>query len=236
VPGLLLFASVLVTYAAIRHRGRAVALADPRAVARFAQVLLLAAVIGAHVGGLVIEHGLGVIDRPSLLLSAGGSFSSAGGAAAAAIAGAIYLRIERYDVRAWADVVAWAFPFGWLVARAGCALAHDHPGRLSSSWAAVRFPGGARLDCGLLEWMAAPIVIALVVTLGRRRLPAGRLAGLIGTGYVLIRFPLDLLRAADLPGSDPRWHGLTIAQWFCLALFAACVPLVAARPPRVRFT
>jgi prolipoprotein diacylglyceryltransferase len=36
-------------------------------------------------------------------------------------------------------------------------------------------------------------------------------------GYAVIRFPLDFLRAEDI---DPRFAGLTVAQWGCFSLFA----------------
>lgn len=229
--GLLLFASVLVTYAAVLARGRATAIAAPREVARFAQVLLVAAVAGAHTGGILAEHGPGALARPALFLSTGGAVSSAAGVVATAVAGASYVAAKRLDPRRWADLVAWSFPFGLLVARSGCALAHDHPGRLSSSWLAVPFPGGARLDCGLLEAMAAPVLIALAVALGRRRLAPGRLAGAVGGAYALFRFSLDFLRAADLPGADARHAGLTFAQWVCAPLLVASAYLLLARRP-----
>jgi len=232
VFGLLLFASVLAIYAAVTLRGRALGLAEPRALDRFAQVVLLAAMAGAHTAGILADRGLAALGTPMLFLSSDGAFSSSGGVVAAALVGGLYVRLERYDARVWADLMAWAFPFGLLVARAGCALTHDHPGRLSSSWLAVRFPGGARFDCGLLEGMAAPLLIGLAVTLGRRPEPAGRIAGVVGAAYALLRFSLDFLRAADLPGADPRLLGLTFAQWVCLLLFGGCAYLAAtARPP-----
>jgi phosphatidylglycerol:prolipoprotein diacylglycerol transferase len=227
VFGLLLFASVLATYVAIAVRGRARALAEPRAVDRFAQVLLLGAMAGAHTGGILTDHGTSALSRPALFLSSSASFSSGAGVAAAALVGACYLGFARRDPRPWADAVAWAFPFGLLIARAGCALTHDHPGRLSSSWLAVQFPAGPRLDCGLLEWLAAPFLVALALVLGRRRDPPGRLAAVIGGVYALLRFSLDFLRATDLPGSDTRLLGLTFAQWVCLPLLGGCAYLAA---------
>jgi prolipoprotein diacylglyceryltransferase len=44
------------------------------------------------------------------------------------------------------DTAAFAVPFAAALGRLGCALAHEHPGRLSKSWLAVRYPGGARYD------------------------------------------------------------------------------------------
>jgi phosphatidylglycerol:prolipoprotein diacylglycerol transferase len=245
VFGWLLLAAVVAAYAVIVRRGRAL---DERGAERVAQVLLGAGVVGAHVGGVIVDHGAGVLGRPALLLSTQGSFSSAGGLLAAAVVGGVWLWRTGRDMRAWADVVAGAFPVGLFLARAGCALAHDHPGRLSDAWIAVRFPEGARLDCGLLEWMAAPALVALVWGVGGRGQrtsggesmdvrwsgegrrwspPRGGLAGVVGAAYVLVRFPLDFLRAKDLPGADARWLGLTFAQWLCLPLFVGCAGLVA---------
>ncbi len=229
--GLLLFLSVLATHAVIVHRARVLGAGPgsrvaPETAGRFAKVLLLAAVGGAHVGGIFTDHGLSALGHPSLFVSTQSAFSSAGGIVGAAVAGGLYLVILRCDLRAWADVVALAFPVGLFVARAGCALAHDHLGRPSTSWLAVRFPDGARLDCGLLEWLAAPFLIALAVALIRRRPPAGLSAGVIAASYAILRFSLDFLRAIDIPGADSRHLGLTFAQWICLPLFAASLYLV----------
>ena len=276
VTGLLLLGSVVAAYVVIVRRGRAI---DARVAERLAQVVLLAGVLGAHVGGIVMEHGVGAIGRPAVMLSTAGVLSSAPGVVVAGVSGWAYLRVFRRaswgEVRAWADVVAVAFSVGLWIARGGCALAHDHPGRLSSSWLAVRFPGGARLDCGLLEWLAAPVLVALAIGVGRgggegvtggvsrgggeggtgggagarhdgagllrgqggsplglffagteRVDGAGRVAGAVGAGYAVVRFLLDFLRAEDLAGADPRWSGLTAAQWGCVPLFGVCVWLL----------
>jgi hypothetical protein len=42
-------------------------------------------------------------------------------------------------------VVGSAFPLAWVFGRAGCATVHDHPGRLSDAWFAVRWPMGHEL-------------------------------------------------------------------------------------------
>ena len=217
--GVLMLAAAIAAYAVIVRRGRALA-GGAKGAERLAQVVLGAGVVGAHVGGAIADHGAGVWARPGVLLSAQGSFSSAGGLVAAGVVGAAWVWRTRGDARAWADVAAAAFVVGLAIARAGCALAHDHPGRLSEAWIAVRFPGGARLDCGLLEWGAALGLAGVVLVVGRRPLGPGALAGLVGAAYVGIRFPLDFLRATDLPGADARWLGLTFAQWICLPILA----------------
>jgi hypothetical protein len=66
-----------------------------------------------------------------------------------------------------------------------------------------------------------------------QRRPPGLLAGSMAVAYSLLRFPLDFLRATDLPGSDIRYAGLTAAQWASLPLFAAgawCLVTIARTP------
>ncbi len=326
VFGLFLFVAALTAYLLITLRGRRLAL-GARVPEQLAGSLLLAAILGAHLTGTFADHGVAVFTTPAVLLSPSSTLSSAGGLAGAAAAGVLWVRRLRLDRRAalaLADLAAYAFPFAWLVARAGCALVHDHPGRLSTSFLAVSFPGGARLDCGLLELLSTPLLIALALTLSRSHAPPppgarslprapsspgapspsgqlssagapsspgapspsgelssagapsspgapspsgelssagapsptdapspnrspsallhppagpkqpvpslpasldprppGLLAASMAVAYSLLRFPLDFLRATDLPTSDPRYLGLTAAQWGALPLFAA---------------
>ena len=243
LSGASLTAACLLGYVLITLRGRRLPL-PPRLPERRAGVLLLSSLLGAHLGGLLSEHGLSVFRTPALLVSSTSPLHSAGGFLAAALALSISLRAWRLDAPdclRLLDLVAFAFPFAWAVARAGCAIAHDHPGRLSSSPLAVSFPDGARLDCGLLELLATPALLLLAVALSRRRGPPpasrdtasgrgptpgdrpGLLAGSMALAYSLIRFPLDFLRATDLPGSDPRYSGLTAAQWGAIAVFPTSV-------------
>ena len=91
------------------------------------------------------------------LSSFGGFF---GGAAGALWFGFRY----RVGVLPYADVVASGLPLGWLFGRAGCALVHDHPGIASEAWFAVAYPGGGRLDLGLIELsLTLPIAIAFLL-------------------------------------------------------------------------
>jgi phosphatidylglycerol---prolipoprotein diacylglyceryl transferase len=181
---------------------------------------------GALIAALIADRLFGV------------GLSSIGGLAGAIVAGGIYTFALRLDVLRFADAAAYAFPFGWLLARMGCAAVHDHLGRSSSAWIAVRFASGPRLDLGLLEALLtlALLVIAEAARRAGRDRP-GAIAAVIAMGYALIRFPLDFLRAEELSGGDPRYAGFTAAQWGCLPLFglglvaialAASAPLSAA--------
>ena len=120
-----------------------------------------------------------------------------------------------------ADAVASGLPFGWMFGRAGCTVVHDHPGIRSDAWFAVAYPGGSRLDLGLLELVyVIPIAVAFVF-LRRRAWPWGFFVAVLSISYAPGRFLLDFLRLRRaehdlLP--DARYAGLTPAQWACLAL------------------
>lgn len=202
--GLLLVAGVIAAHTALVRRARAEAITSPRVIEGFAVAL------GA--GGLLVAL---VFDQ---LLRSLGSFPAAAGAI---VAGAIYGAAFQLDLLRMADLAAWSFPFGWVFARLGCALVHDHLGPVSTSWLAVRFAAGSRLDLGLLEWLLVPLLF-LAIWIGRRSERPGAIAAAVAIVYPLIRFPLDFLRE-----SDARWLGLTLAQWTTLPLFVAGVIVLA---------
>jgi len=200
--GILLTLSVIVNHLVLVRRAKVLGLGSAGAIEVWAIGTALAAMGGAYGAGL--------------FASGAGSLSSAGGFVGAGL-GLVGLALAlRMPLLAAADAVAYAFPFGWFVARAACALAHDHPGRLSQSAFAVRFPAGARFDLGLLEWFAMPPLIALVIVVSRNTSRSGKVVGALSVSYGILRFFLDFLRAEDWPGlSDPRFSGLTAAQWVC---------------------
>ncbi len=118
----------------------------------------------------------------------------------------------------YAEAVSSSFPAAWLFGRVGCAIVHDHPGRLSSALWAVAYPAGARLDMGLLE--AAAILPLALAFLWLRRKPRwpGFFLGVMCVYYAPIRFALDFGRARDVAVADARYLQLTPAQWGCLGL------------------
>ena len=104
-------------------------------------------------------------------------------------------------------------PTGWAIARIGCFLVHDHPGRLTRFPLAVQFPGGARHDLGLYEAVVLLAIAGLLWRLWARRRLEGRLLGLLAVLYGAARFLLDFLRASDVAYADARYAGLTPAQY-----------------------
>ena len=163
-------------------RARAAARGLDRAIAfRFGAVSVFCGLAGSLFLGLLIS-------RPGLY-----SFAalSAGGAA-----GWLYLRSisEGSKAIAYFDAATFVFPFAWVFVRAGCALAHDHPGIRSNHWLAVAFPGGGRFDLGLLEFLFLIPLAGLFLWLDRRPWPPGFFLGCFLAIYGVFRFCLDNLR------------------------------------------
>jgi phosphatidylglycerol---prolipoprotein diacylglyceryl transferase len=129
------------------------------------------------------------------------------------------------------ECVNSAFPLAWVFGRMGCASVHDHPGLVTDAWYAVRWPlpgGGVtgRLDLGLIEMvLTIPLAVAFLVLWRRKPVrPLGFYSGWMCIAYAPVRFFLDFLREGEgtggLAGGDPRYGGLTPAQWACFGLFA----------------
>ena len=151
-----------------------------------------------------------------------GGLSSFGGFIGAAVAFFWYTR--RHKMKSWqyADVLMFAWPLGQGIGRLGCFLTHMHPGRLTDAWFAVQYPGGARLDMGLIE-SSVLLLYGFIVILfwSRHKLADGfyLISGMIF--YGVARFVLDFFRAVDLPMSDTRYLGLTPAQYGSILLLAS---------------
>ncbi len=156
--------------------------------------------------------------------------SSYGAIVSAAIAFFYYTRKKGLDRRQWADMAAWGVCGGWLLGRLGCALAHDHVGIKTDSPFGVNFPPGRypferssevvirAHDLGLYEFLLwIPLLLMVVVLERRKSRRPGFLLGVLAVVYSIPRFLFEFLR---LERTDPRYGGLTFAQWASIAAFA----------------
>jgi phosphatidylglycerol:prolipoprotein diacylglycerol transferase len=142
----------------------------------------------------------------------------------------------------FADLVLSVFPVAWIFGRAGCSIAHDHPGAPAADGAllSVAFPSAnpatidgpgrhaifgpvtvidghfPRYDLGTLELFVTLVIAAICVLLWRRRRVTGTYAVTVSLVYSPVRFALDFLRIESI---DVRFGRLTPAQWLCIALF-----------------
>lgn len=207
------------------------------------------------VDGVVVTVGMGFVGghflhvvayNPHLIEEEGwltlfkvwAGLSSTGGFLGAIIGCVVFYKfIRKRPFWPHADLIAYGFPFAWVIARAGCFSAHDHIGVKSDFFLAVDFPGGPRHDLGLYESLWSAVIAAIFFALRNRDTRPGFFVALLTVLYVPVRFGLDFLRSTDLSNSDLRYAGLTPAQWIMVGLFFVGIWLVwrlrgtAAQPP-----
>ncbi len=187
--------------------------------------------LGGHMLDVIFYYPGQVLRDPLSLFRIWEGLSSFGGFSGAIIGGFLWKWRYKSDILPYADVVASSFPVGWVFGRAGCSVAHDHPGLASDAWFAVQYPGGGRFDLGLYEMLLTiPLALAFL-WLRRKPRPWGFYVGAITIAYAPVRFALDFLRASEpiaesgglTAAVDPRYGGLTPAQWACFGLLAVGV-------------
>jgi phosphatidylglycerol:prolipoprotein diacylglycerol transferase len=218
--GLLVAIGVLVGHAISGRRIRALSDVPAHVFDLFAVFVFTGGFFIGHVFDVLAYRPEVALHDPMELLRVHRGLSSFGGVLGAFVGGYLFVYLRRLDAWLFTDACTYGFPFAWFFGRAGCAIAHDHKGRLSDAWIAVRFPEGARYDLGLVEWLFTPLLCALVVVVGRRAPRPGAVSGALAVAYAIMRFPLDFLRAADLGSeSDRRYAGLTPGQWASIVTF-----------------
>jgi phosphatidylglycerol---prolipoprotein diacylglyceryl transferase len=183
--------------------------------------------VGGHVLDAIFYNPERVARDPLYLFKLWDGLSSYGGFIGA-IVGALAWRASRKEkILPYCEMVNSAFPLAWVFGRAGCSVAHDHPGRLSDAWYAVRYPMGdgviGRFDLGLYECLLTiPLAVAFALLWRQKPRPLGYFTGIMCVAYAPVRFFLDFLRAEEggVANADPRYGGLTPAQWACFGLLA----------------
>ncbi len=152
-----------------------------------------------------------------------GGASSLGGFFGAGLAVYLFVKKRHFswrEIAPYLDIMTIGLWLGWAIGRIGCFFIHDHPGRLSSFFMAINFPGGARHDLGLYDALLAAVIFMIFACLFNRIIKSGRGMILLWSFvmYGWVRFWLDFLRATDLPGSDARYWLFTPMQWVVLIL------------------
>ncbi|MGK4006112.1 prolipoprotein diacylglyceryl transferase family protein [Sorangium sp. So ce1036] len=201
---------------------------DEKKMSEFIFWVVAAGFIGGHVFDALFYHPQRVARDPLYLFALWDGLSSFGGFTGALLGAAAWRYTRREKILPYCEVVNSAFPLAWVFGRAGCASVHDHPGHVSDAWFAVRYPLGdgtiGRYDLGLYECvLTIPLAIAFAVLWRRNPYrPLGFYTGVMCTAYAPVRFGLDFLRERQgtVLGGDPRYGGLTPAQWACIGLLA----------------
>ncbi|MBA3456004.1 MAG: prolipoprotein diacylglyceryl transferase [Deltaproteobacteria bacterium] len=204
--------------------------------------------IGAHVFDVLAYQWPELQKDPLLLIKIWSGISSYGGFIGGAAGFAFYVWWKRLPPRLMADIGVVGLLPAFSIGRIGCTVVSDHIGRAvdPTAWyaaLAMEYPrfGDAVLQNGQIAQLAltnpgtSPTILAwnlgfiellylipvnallLYIAFRRKRPPAGLIAVLSGMLYAPVRFFLDYLRPET---TDPRYIGLTFAQWSSIAFFA----------------
>ena len=171
--------------------------------------------------------------------------SSYGGFIGGGLGYAFYVWWKRLPFRLFADITMVGLLPAFSIGRIGCTVVSDHigsavtldhwyaflamdyPRNLNLAHLAETYPGTSEYirawNLGLIEFLYLVPVNLVVLWLAFRpskRMPAGFITVLVGILYAPVRFFLDFLRPED---TDPRYFGLTFAQWSSILAFGAAV-------------
>jgi phosphatidylglycerol:prolipoprotein diacylglycerol transferase len=222
---------MLVCYVLAQRRVKAVGLYAPVSAVGLAWVTA-GGFIGAHVFEVVAYYPERLLlQGPLTLLAIWDGISSFGGFMGGTVAFHIYCRRQGVWMLPYLDALVYGFAPGWIIARGGCFVSHDHPGLASDFFLAVAYPGGPRHDLGLYEMLLAAAISLVLYLLPRRRRFVGFHTALVLLLYAPSRFLLDVLRTGDR-----RYLGLTPAQYLCAVMLGIAVYLVLRGRSRERAT
>jgi phosphatidylglycerol:prolipoprotein diacylglycerol transferase len=221
--------------------------------------MLVGGLLGAHLFSVLFYFPDKFRDDPLILLRLWEPISSFGGMLGGIIGASLFFstrpqRIDRRTALAYLDAIAFVFPAALAIGRLGCALAHDHPGIVTTFPLAISleteaarqylrgvydaagstFPSNAAArgfhDLGLYECLfLALVIVPAFANWARHRKPVGFYLAAFSAMYFPVRFGLDMLRV-----SDARYLRLTPAQWLA-ALITAVLPLALVERRKIRF-
>jgi phosphatidylglycerol---prolipoprotein diacylglyceryl transferase len=197
--------------------------------------LLIWGFLACHVLNTIFYEWERFQKDPWLMLKVWDGISSWGGVIGGGLALIIYTGIKKMDRLRWADWAAYGASGGWLLGRLACTVAHDHLGHPTDFALGVDFPGDdpsttvadgrypfdkaaqgiiRAHDLGLYEFLfLIPIFLAMVILERWKGRKPGFLMGFLAVTYSIPRFVLEFLRREE---TDPRFMGLTFAQYACI--------------------
>jgi phosphatidylglycerol---prolipoprotein diacylglyceryl transferase len=207
--------------------------------------ITVAGFIGAHVFDVIAYQWNDLMNDPLLFVEVWKGISSYGGFIGGAAGFAIYVWWKRLPARLFADIGIVGLLPAFSIGRIGCTVVSDHigaavdpdkwysflamdyPRTLNLAHLAEHYPGASEFvrawNLGLIELLYLIPVNILILWLAfrtKKRPNAGLLIVLAGMLYAPVRFGLDFLRPEE---TDPRYAGLTFAQWASIVALGVAV-------------
>ena len=156
-----------------------------------------------------------VKENPLILLMIWRGISSYGGFFGGALGAWIYLRKSNTASFPYLEALLYGVVPAWAIARLGCTIAFDHPGRVTSFVLGMAdMKGVVRHNLGFYEMLWTVVLAILLYGLRNYRPFRGFHFALIFLLYSSVRFYLDSLRV-----EDRLYWGLTPGQYFSMIVF-----------------
>lgn len=247
--GMIVAAGVLIGAALLRRYGEWHGVSDEH-IRGLTGWVTVSGFIGAHIFDVVAYQWHDLVRNPVLFIQVWKGISSYGGFIGGAVGFAIYVWWKRLPVRMMADTTIVGLLPAFSIGRIGCTVVSDHIGAAvdASKWYAAiamdypraqnlahlaeHYPGNSQFirawNLGLVEFLYLVPINAFILWVAfrsQKRPNAGFITALTGMLYAPVRFGLDFLRPEE---TDPRYLGLTFAQWASFVAFGVAA-YVAAR-------
>lgn len=183
----------------------------------------------------VVEYARDFVAEPWRVFAVWeGGMSAYGALLFGAAASCWYARRQGIPVRRLAAAISLPLLLGDAVGRLGGAASHMYPGRPTTFPVSYVLDGVSRHEVGIELSFASLLGFFIISRLERitQEQRSNVTASMVLLWYSLSRLLLDFLRAADLPQSDVRYGGLTLAQYFAIAGLFLGLVLLARVPVR----
>jgi phosphatidylglycerol:prolipoprotein diacylglycerol transferase len=163
-----------------------------------------------------------VRENPLILLMIWKGISSYGGFFGGALGAWICLKRRKADPRPYLEALLFGLVPAWAVARLGCTIAFDHPGRVTDFVLGMAdMEGVVRHNLGFYEMLWTIILVILLYGLKNYRPFPGSPFTLVFLLYSTMRFYLDSLRV-----EDRLYWGFTPGQYFSVIVFSVGIYLL----------
>ena len=186
--------------------------------------------ISAIAIGFVVSHFFWAVlynyplvqENPVILLMIWKGISSYGGFFGGAFGGWIYLKRKGIPSLPYFEAMVFGVVPAWAIARTGCTIAFDHPGRTTSFFLGMADGSGIiRHNLGLYEMLWTVVIASILFALREYRPFRAFHICLVLLLYAPVRFFFDSLRVGDR-----LYWGYTPGQYFSVIVTAVGVYLL----------
>jgi phosphatidylglycerol:prolipoprotein diacylglycerol transferase len=212
--GMFVASSLLIGYWLVMRRARNTGL-DIQITADASLWAISIGMIISHLFWAILYNHHLVRENPLLLVMVWKGISSYGGFIGGAFGSWIYLRRKGVPSLPYIEAILFGFVPAWVVARLGCTIAFDHPGRRTDFFLGMADGSGViRHNLGLYEAMWTVVIVLILYALKEYRPFRAFHLALVFLLYTPVRFLFDSLRI-----DDRTYLGFTPGQYFSLLAF-----------------